>query len=53
MTCNTDAWVSDTRRPEFAEECRRQARNVAAHATRERRVMDWAESVSDITGWDA
>lgn len=46
-------WVPDTRRPEFAEECRRQARNVAAHATRERRVMDWAESVSDITGWDA
>src|SRR5260364_167512 len=38
LTCNTDAWVSDTRRPEFAEECRRQARNVAAHATRERRV---------------
>ncbi len=24
-------WAPDTRRPEFAEECRRQARNVAAH----------------------
>ncbi|WP_042688415.1 antitoxin MazE family protein [Candidatus Glomeribacter gigasporarum] len=46
-------WVPDTRRPEFAEECRRQAHNVAAHATRERQVMDWVESVSDITGWDA
>ncbi len=46
-------WVPDTRRPEFAEECRRQARNVAAHAAREREVMDWVESVSDVTGWNA
>ncbi|WP_081463773.1 antitoxin MazE family protein [Candidatus Glomeribacter gigasporarum] len=46
-------WAPDTRRPEFAEECRRQAHNVAAHATRERAVVDWVESVSDVTGWDA
>lgn len=46
-------WVPDTRKPEFAEECRRQARNIAAHAAHEREVMDWVESVSDVTGWNA
>jgi len=46
-------WVPDTRRPEFVEECRRQARNVAAHTTQEREVMAWVESVSDGAGWEA
>lgn len=45
-------WVPDTRRPEFAEECRRQSR-LAAEADRAdsqiQRFMD--ESLEDVAGW--
>jgi len=45
-------WVPDTRRPEFAKECRRQSR-LAAEADMVdkgiRRLMD--ESLADVDGW--
>lgn len=45
-------WVPDTRRPDFAEECRRQSRLVAqadlTH-TEMRHFMD--EAVADVDGW--
>ncbi|MGF1614403.1 MAG: antitoxin MazE family protein [Gammaproteobacteria bacterium] len=45
-------WVPDTRRPDFAEECRRQSR-LAAQAdiadTDMRRFMD--EALADVDGW--
>ena len=47
-------WVPDTRRPDFAEECRRQSR-LAAQAdmadTDIQQVMD--ESLADVDGWTA
>jgi hypothetical protein len=45
-------WVPDTRRPDFAEECRRQSR-LAAQAdmadTDMLRFMD--EALADVDGW--
>jgi L-alanine-DL-glutamate epimerase-like enolase superfamily enzyme len=45
-------WVPDTRRPGFAEECRRQCR-LAAQADRldasMQRFMD--EALADVAGW--
>lgn len=45
-------WVPDTRRPDFAEECRRQSR-LAAQAdiadAEMQRFMD--EAVGDVDGW--
>ncbi|HET9112984.1 MAG TPA: antitoxin MazE family protein [Burkholderiales bacterium] len=45
-------WVPDTRRPDFAEECRRQSR-LAAQADRVDmdmlHVMD--EALADVDGW--
>jgi hypothetical protein len=45
-------WVPDTRRPDFAEECRRQSR-LAAQAdiadTDMQRFMD--EALADVDGW--
>ncbi|MCL2657545.1 MAG: antitoxin MazE family protein [Betaproteobacteria bacterium] len=45
-------WVPDTRRPGFAEECRRQCR-LAAQADRAdadmQRFMD--EALADVDGW--
>lgn len=46
-------WVPDTRSPEFAAECRRQARNVRKHMKAEEEVMDWIERVADTDGWTA
>ena len=47
-------WVPDTRRPDFAEECRRQSR-LAAQAdmadTDIQQLMD--ESLADVDGWTA
>ena len=50
-------WVSDTRRPDFTEECRRQSR-LAAQAeiadltdTDFQHVMD--DALADIDGWTA
>ena len=45
-------WVPDTRRPDFAEECRRQCRLVAqadAEDKAMRQFMD--ESLTDVDGW--
>lgn len=42
-------WVPDTRRPGFAEECRRQC-HLAAHADSDmQRFMD--EAVAEVDGW--
>ncbi|MGA7981301.1 MAG: antitoxin MazE family protein [Chromatiaceae bacterium] len=45
-------WVPDTRRPDFAEQCRRQCR-LAARAdsadTDMQRLMD--DSLADVEGW--
>ncbi|TCZ63053.1 antitoxin MazE family protein [Roseicella aquatilis] len=41
-------WVPDTRAPGFEEECRRQARAVAA-SSEDREVNDFIERVTD---WD-
>jgi len=47
-------WVPDTRRPDFAEECRRQSL-IAAQAdladTEMQRFMDAA--LADVDGWTA
>ncbi|KAA0892823.1 antitoxin MazE family protein [Pusillimonas sp. ANT_WB101] len=45
-------WVPDTRRPDFAEECRRQCRliaNAEKADTQLDRLMD--ESIADVEGW--
>lgn len=46
-------WVPDTRRPGFAEECRRQSLAIAADASHEHKIMDWIESVADTEGWES
>jgi Protein of unknown function (DUF3018) len=43
-------WVPDTRRPGFAEECRRQSL-LARSDAEEREVLDWLHSVADRDGW--
>ncbi len=43
-------WVPDTRRPGFAEECRRQSLMVAASA-QEKDLQDWLLQVADSDGW--
>ncbi|QLQ24123.1 MAG: antitoxin MazE family protein [Dechloromonas sp.] len=43
-------WVPDTRRPQFAEECRRQSALLRDDG-HERDVLDWIEAVSDDEGW--
>lgn len=43
-------WVPDTRRPGFAEECRRQSRALAADPN-EHEILKWIESVADFEGW--
>jgi len=45
-------WVPDTRRPGFAEECRRQSKLVAQAERADedlQRFMD--ESLADLSGW--
>lgn len=45
-------WVPDTRRPDFAEECRRQSLLVAqanSTATDMQQCMD--EALADVDGW--
>lgn len=44
-------WVPDTRRPGFAEECRRQSRLVRDDA-HEADVLRWLEQVADTGGWE-
>ncbi len=43
-------WVPDTRRPGFAEECRRQSR-LLADDPHEKEILDWIESAADFKGW--
>ncbi|MDO8959244.1 MAG: antitoxin MazE family protein [Rhodocyclaceae bacterium] len=45
-------WVPDTRRPDFAEECRRQSRLVAQADMADKdlqRFMD--DTLADVDGW--
>lgn len=44
-------WVPDTRRPRFAEECRRQSLSLRDHPE-EREVGEWLEQVADHEGWE-
>ena len=45
-------WVPDTRRPDFAAECRRQSRLVAAADGADRDLQDLLEaSLVDVEGW--
>ncbi|TNF55764.1 MAG: DUF3018 family protein [Gammaproteobacteria bacterium] len=47
-------WVPDTRQPDFAEECRRQSRQVALADRADsdlRHLMD--EALADMDGWTA
>ncbi len=45
-------WVPDTRRPDFAEECRRQSRLAAASDVADRDMMDFMdESLTGLDGW--
>ncbi len=43
-------WVPDTRKPGFAEECRRQSL-LLAHDPLEKETLDWLEQVGDRDGW--
>lgn len=43
-------WVPDTRRPGFAEECRRQSLLVRDSPT-ERAVHEWMDATMDTEGW--
>lgn len=44
-------WVSDTRRPGFAEECRRQSR-LLRDDRHESETLSWLEAVADTGGWE-
>lgn len=44
-------WVPDTRRPGFAEECRRQSLSLRDDP-QEREVGEWLEQVVDTEGWE-
>lgn len=43
-------WVPDTRRPGFAEECRRQSLLIQNDAA-EQDALNWLESVANHDGW--
>ena len=43
-------WVPDTRRPGFAEECRRQSLSLRDDPA-EREIAVWVENAADIEGW--
>ncbi len=43
-------WVPDTRRPGFAEECRRQSLSLRDDP-HEQEILDWIEAVADTEGW--
>jgi hypothetical protein len=45
-------WVPDTRRPDFAEECRRQSRRVADADRSDRALQQFMDDeLADIAGW--
>ena len=43
-------WVPDTRRPGFAEECRRQSLLLQGDA-HEQETTDWLEATAEREGW--
>ncbi|MDR2508420.1 MAG: antitoxin MazE family protein [Candidatus Accumulibacter sp.] len=44
-------WVPDTRRPDFAEECRRQCR-IATQADNADNIQSFMdEALADVVGW--
>jgi len=43
-------WVPDTRRPGFADECRRQSSLLKGDPL-EQDVLDWIEQAADTDGW--
>ncbi|MDY0072466.1 MAG: antitoxin MazE family protein [Thauera sp.] len=46
-------WVPDTRRPDFAEECRRQSSLVAQADSRDHELEAMLETaLDDLEGWD-
>lgn len=44
-------WVPDTRRPGFAEECRRQSL-IVRDDPRETDILDWLDAAADTEGWE-
>ena len=45
-------WVPDTRRPDFAEECRRQSRLIAQAERTDTALQDFMdEALADVDGW--
>lgn len=47
-------WVPDTRRPGFAEECRRQSKLASQADMADAEMMDFmGEALSDVDGWTA
>jgi Protein of unknown function (DUF3018) len=45
-------WVPDTRRPDFAEECRRQSRLIAQADQNDQHLQDLMDAtLADIDGW--
>jgi hypothetical protein len=44
-------WVPDTRRPGFAEECRRQSL-VLQDDKYEQEILDWLAAEAGTTGWE-
>ena len=46
-------WVPDTRRPDFADECRRQSRLVAQADAQDHTLEQFMdEALADIDGWE-
>lgn len=45
-------WLPDTRRPGFAEECRRQSLSLREDPA-ERETLDWLTEAADRSGWEA
>ncbi|MEX0951767.1 MAG: antitoxin MazE family protein [Gammaproteobacteria bacterium] len=43
-------WVPDTRKPGFAEECRRQSR-MLQQDRHEQETLDWLSRVADTQDW--
>jgi len=43
-------WVPDTRKPGFAEECRRQS-SLLKEDPLEQDVLDWIEQAANMDGW--
>ena len=43
-------WVPDTRREDFAQECRRQSQLVR-HDPQEADTLNWLEAAADTDGW--